>query len=90
MNDLIKEGLVLNFNGKPGTICFKTIKDNNMYVNVSFGEVEDYDNMIFKVFLVKDIGSDVDFVEVKDKKLLNELTSSWVADVMIEEEGNNS
>ena len=84
MNEIIIEGMVLDFYGNPGTICFKTIKDGNLYVNVSFGEIEDYENMVFKVFLVKDLGTNVDFIEVEDKELLGDLTSAWVADTVKE------
>ena len=71
---MIKEGLLLEINGKKGVVCFTTTYQNKNYVNVGF------DDNVYKIYEVTIKGENAHFKEVLDKKLTKELIDIFVED----------
>lgn len=84
MEDIIKEGMVINFPDGEGTIINIEMKDNDYYVNVAFNYNESYKKTKFKIYQVVDKGDKVDFVLVTDSELAEDLFAKWLAQEIVD------
>ena len=79
MEDLIKEGMVLNLEYGEGTIINIAKKEGKLYINVGFGDTT-FEDAFFRIYLVTENQEGVVFTEVKDNNLYQELASEWISD----------
>ena len=82
---MIDVGTIITLGGKEGIVCFRAEYNEKYYINVNF-EVDGKDE--FNVYEVKvdDEHGEYVFRKVKDKEIIDELSSRWVVAGLLDEE----